>query len=243
MLKCCRPIALFVFLGVFAFINNSRGQSALSADTSSLQNALAYFQNAVGDKAHLYTGKEYTYPPKGIKGHQFFSSGRMLPGEIFYDGTLYTNIPLLFDIHQQVVVIENYGVEDKIFLLGEKIKYFSIEGHRFENVALTGTKDENTGSLYDVVFSGKASVLVKRLKRIKNPVKAEEPPEFVEEDVLYIRNDNTLYAVDDKAALLRALHDKNDLLKQYLRKNRFRFKKNIEKELVMTAAYYTTLNK
>ena len=39
------------------------------------------------------------------------------------------------------------------------------------------------------------------------------------------------------------LIDKKDLVKSFIRKNKFRFKKNIESELVATAKYYSTLNK
>jgi hypothetical protein len=83
---------------------------------------------------------------------------------------------------------------------------------------------------------------VKRLKRIKNALKAEDPPEFVEEDAFFIRNGTSLYVVDNRSSLLDALKDKKELIKRYIQKNKFRLKKNVEKELVMTAAYYSTLN-
>ena len=141
-------------------------------------------------------------------------------------------------------MVNRYNENTRIKLLNEKLKYFTVSGHRFENIALTEGKDENISSgIYDIVFDGKASVLVKRVKRIKNPVKAEDPPEFVEEDVFYIRNGNSLYAVDNRSSLIHSMNDKGELIKTYIRKNKFRFKKNIEKELIMTAAYYSTLNK
>ena len=45
-----------------------------------------------------------------------------------------------------------------------------------------------------------------------------------------------------KTRSLQAFSDKKDFVKAFIRKNKFRFKKNIEKELIMTAEYYSTLN-
>jgi hypothetical protein len=241
----CRCLFISVLLLSFFASNKTNGQTSSSSDQSaSFKNTLTWFQNEIGEDAHLYTGKEYTPYEKGIKGDPFFVSAQMQSSDIFYDGTLYTNIPLLFDIVRQEIVVNRYNQNVRIQLLSEKVKYFTLEGHRFENIALAEGKEEySSNGIYDVLFDGKASVLVKRIKRIKNPVKAEEPPVFVEEDVFYIRNGNSLYAVDSKGSLLQALNDQREPAKSYLRKNKFRFKKNIEKELIMIAAYYSTLNK
>ncbi|MEO8766305.1 MAG: hypothetical protein ABI416_18540 [Ginsengibacter sp.] len=244
MTNCCWPFKFVAILlsCLFAFpaIN---GQTSSSNQSSALNAAITYFNNEIGEDAHLYTGKEYSPYEKGIKGHPFFESPEMESNSIFYDGILYTNIPLLFDIVRQEVVINRYKQDVRIKLLSEKIKYFTFSGHRFENMALTGGKDESTSTgIYDIVFNGKVKVLIKRFKRIKNSLKAEDPPAFVEEDEFFIRNGTRLFAVDNKGSLLDALKDKKDLIKTFTRKNKFRFKKNIEMELKMATAYYSTLN-
>jgi hypothetical protein len=231
-----------MFISLLA-VNKTSGQSSTSDQSVSFRNSLAYFQNEIGEDAHLFTGKEYTPYDKIIKGHPFFISPLMESNTLFYDGILYTNIPLLFDIVRQQIVINRYNKNIRITLLSEKVKYFTVAGHRFENIALIEGKDGYTGEgIYDIVFDGKASVLVKRIKRIKYPLKAEDPPGFVEEDEFYIRNGSNLYPVDNKGSLLQALHDKKELIKTYIRKSRFKFRKNLEKELMITTAYYSTLN-
>ena len=76
-----------------------------------------------------------------------------------------------------------------IKLLNEKIKYFTFDGHRFENIFSSEGRDGNiTNTFYDIMFNGKACVLVKRIKHIKNGIKAEDPTSFVEQDELYVRN-------------------------------------------------------
>jgi hypothetical protein len=242
MTNCCYLFICMMLPAVLAF-NKTNGQTSSSDELASFKNSIAYFQNEMGADIHLYTGKEYTPYEKGIKGNPFFFSAEMENNDVFYDGTLYTNVPLLFDIVRQEIVVNRYNQNVRITLLNEKVKYFTLAGHRFENIALNEGKDESAGNtIYDLVFNGRASVYVKRSKRIKNPVKAEDPPEFVEEDMFYIRNGSILYAVDNRSTLLQALKDKNELIKAYLRKNGFKFKKKLEKELIMTAAYYSTLN-
>jgi len=244
MTNCCCLYIGITFISLFAFYKTN-GQTSSSSDRSaSFRNSLSYFQNEIGADSHLYTGKEYTPYEKGIKGHSFFMSDQMQNSDLFYDGTLYTNIPLLFDIVRQEIVINRYHQNVRMKLLSEKVKYFILAGHRFENITLAEGKEEYlSNGIYDIIFDGKASVLVKRLKRIRYPLKAEDPPGFVEEDLFYIRNGNSLYAVDSRSSLLQALDDKGELIKAYVRKSKFRFKKNIEKELMMAAAYYSTLNK
>ena len=242
MTNCGSPLMITMFISLFALFKTN-GQ-AFSPGQPSFKNPIEYFQNEIGEDAHLFTGKEYTPYSKEIKGHPFFVADQMQNSDIFYDGTLYTNIPLLFDIVRQEIVIYRYNQNVRMRLLSEKVKYFTLAGHKFENITLSEGKDENISNrIYDIVFDGAASVLVKRVKRIRYPLKAEEPPVFIEEDVLYIRNGNSLYFVDNRSSLLQAMNDKKELIKKYIRKNKFRFKKNIEKEVIMITSYYITLNK
>src|SRR5665811_375840 len=201
-------------------------------------------RNQIQEDAQLYTGKEFIKYSVNIKGYPFFETDQMQTASIFYDGTLYENVPLLYDVVAQEIVINRYNSDERIRLLNEKIKYFIFDGHRFENIFSVEGRDENvTNIFYDIMFTGKASVLVKRIKHIKSAIRAEDPTSFVEEDELYVRNGNNLYAIDGKNSTLQAFGDKKNEVKNFIKKNKFRFKKNMEKELVMTAEYYSTLNK
>ena len=123
----------------------------------------------------------------------------MQNGTVFYDGTLYENVPLLYDIVSQEIVINRYNSDERMKLLNEKIKHFTFDGYRFENIFSVEGKDENVSStIYEIMSEGRAGVLAKRIKRIKNGLKAEDPTSFVEEDELYIRKGKNLYAIDSK---------------------------------------------
>jgi hypothetical protein len=233
----------FILLAIIFPFNKTVAQtSATQSEPDSFIHAKAFFRDKIKEDAHLYTGKEFIKYSVNIKGHPYFETDQMQNGTIFYDGTLYENIPLQYDITGQSVVINRFNTDERILLLDEKIKYFTFDGHRFENIFSVEGKDENiTNTFYDVMFNGKASVLVKRIKHIKNGLHPEDPASFVEEDELYVRNGKNLYAIDSKNSALQAFSDKKDLVKTFIRKNKFRFKKNTEKELIIIADYYSTL--
>lgn len=239
-----RFVPVFILLAISLPFNKTAAQnSAIQSEPVSFTNAKDFFQNQIKEDAHLYTGKEFIKYSVNIKGHPFFETDQMQSGDISYDGTLYENITLLFDIVNQQVVINRYNSEERIQLLNEKLKYFTFDGKRFENIFSIEGKDENVSStIYEIMSEGKASLLVRRIKKIKNGLKAEDPTSFIEEDEFYVRKEKSLYAIDGKESVMEAFSDKKDLVKTFIRKNRFRFKKNIEKELIATAEYYSTLN-
>lgn len=241
-MRCLFCSTFVVALFIFPF-NIITGQSSITAAGSSLLSAKAYFQNEIKDNMHLFTGKKYYKYEPGLQGFPFFETNQMQSADIFYDGNLYKNIPLLFDIVRQLAVINQYQQETRIQLLTEKIEYFTLNGHRFENISFDkgGVNSVNKG-LFDIVFTGKASVLVKRIKNIKKGFRAEDPYSFSEEDEYFVKKEKGLFNAGNKKAVMLAFDDKKDFVRIFIKKNNLKFKKSIEKDLIMTAAYYSTLN-
>ena len=240
-MTCLYP---FVFTGLLFTFNKTIAQEASSDQSTAYSNIKAWYEKEIGGDSHLFTGKEYAPYKSGIQGTQFFISPQMQNSTIFYDGALYEDVPLLFDQVRQVVVINRYDDNTRIKLLSEKIKYFIISGHRFENIILNqGNVEDLNSGFYDVIFNGRASALVSRIKKVEMTLNPEDPPKFTERDKIFIRNGNIFYPVDNAGSIIKALSDKKDLIRTFIRKNKFRFKKNTEEELVKTVAYYETLIK
>lgn len=237
-----RYLFIIFVIGLFPFYSSGQISTA-SNESISFLNSKELYQNAIGADSHLYTGEAYYRNGVSLNGNPFFMSDSMQRNDIFYDGTLYKNVPLLFDIVKQEVIITRFHSNEKIQLVDAKIKYFTFAGHRFENF-LQETTDKNiSNNIYDVIYSGKVSVLVKRLKMFKPGLAPEDPHRFVKIDKIFVRRDSNLFEIKNKNSVLDAFADKETLVKSFTRKHRFRFKKNKEKELIMTAAYYDTLIK
>src|SRR5450631_1679752 len=123
-------VPTFLLLTVLFPLNKTTAQtSSLQSIPDSFINVKEFFQNEIKEDAHLYTGKEFIKYSVNIKGHPFFETDQMQNGTIFYDGTLYENVPLLYDIVGQEVVINRFDSGEGIRLLNEKIKYFTFDGH------------------------------------------------------------------------------------------------------------------
>jgi hypothetical protein len=232
-----------LLLTLFTLSETNAQSISEGSRSEALMNVQNYFQNTIGEDAHIFTGREYLGYAAFIKGHPFFLTDQMQQCEIFYDGTLYENIPLLFDIVSQKIVINRYNQNDTISLLNAKIKYFVLQGHRFENLSFSeGNEEIIRQGIYDILLAGKVNLLVKRIKNIRDGLKATDPVSFVEEDEFFVKRGKDLIQVYSKNSVLEALNDKSNLVKIFARKNHFRFKKNIEKELLQTVAYYFKLN-
>jgi hypothetical protein len=214
-------------------------------------NIEAYYQHKITDEAFLFTGKQYSPYEAGLIGTPFYKTDKMQKGDIFYDGNLYRNVPMLFDNVRQQVIINNYQHTAWLQLLSEKVKYFVFDGYRFERFDIFSNPNETaeaTNAFYEIMFAGKTSVLVKREKIIKKGKKSDNPnfrsaPDFfIENDAFFIKNNNKLYPVSGKKDVINSLEDKKSSVKNFIRKNHLRFKKDFEKDLVTTAAYYSSLN-
>ena len=221
-----------------------------SVRDSAFSTVEAYYQDKIKDNALLFTGKEYAPYEAGLKGSPFYKTDKMQNGDIFYDGNLYRNVPMVFDIVRQQVVINNYEHTAWLQLLSEKVKYFVFDGHQFEEFGVLTSSNENTDAtngFYEIVFTGKTFVLAKRQKIIKkgkksdNPNFSSAPDFFIEKDIFFIRNGNNLYPVSSKKEVLKSLENKKSSIKNFIRKNHLHFKKDFEKDLIETAAYYSSL--
>jgi hypothetical protein len=109
----------------------------------------------IGAQAPLYNGIEHIMYPR-MTGHPYFDQEGMQYGSIVYEGILYRNIPMLYDlVRDQPIVFNREG-----YMLGlsrEKVKEFSLSGHRFIHTP---------SGFYDLLCSGTITILAKRTKSI-----------------------------------------------------------------------------
>jgi hypothetical protein len=228
-------IALII---LFTLVTNYSAlcQNSINESDTPFNKAIAYYQNVVGANSFIYTGKEYIGYDISIEGDPYFKWDSLQKGDIYYDGNLYKDVPMLYDIVKQVVVIDRYQANPRISLLNEKIKYFTLNGHRFVN-----ERAENGNAFFDILSDGRVGVWVKRVKTIRKPMHAENPDFFKETDEIYIKKGDALYPVSNRNSVLLVFNDKRRQVKTFIRKKRLRFKKHIEPDLVQTVSFYSTL--
>src|SRR5882762_9573262 len=157
---------------------------------SAVKNAHELYTRSLGVGSHLLNGVQYKEHNANFDdvGHPYFESDDWVEGSVNYDGELYEDVAILYDLVSEKVVIEHPYAGIKLELISEKIDYFSLPGHRFVRLDADTMKNSSirTG-FYDVLYDGRVKFYVKRHKEKKEEIaQGEIQVEFIEIDRLYI---------------------------------------------------------
>ena len=211
---------------------------------SSINQAIGLYYKAIGENAHLYNGSEYmqyiVFNPAKDR-NPFFQNIFMQNGTVMYDGTVYHDVPLTYDVYKDVLIGMRYSWNYRIQLVTDKVDFFELAGHYFRLL-----REDSTASLpdgwgfYEKLYEGKSiSVLAKRKrKKEERYYSAEFTTYFFQNDHYYIKKDGTYFPVNSKSSVLDVLKDKKKEIRKYLRKNNISFKPSPENGMISAAAYY-----
>ncbi len=242
--KWLRVTTLFL---LYVILSNMAEAQGLSNDSLKNYPDLAYtvhlYYTSAGENSHLYTGYEYMTPDHRIKGNPYFLTDILTPANIFYDRTLYQNIPVLYDMERDLVVINRLDQNFKISLISEKLDSFLLQNHTFIRVARDSVHGvELVSGFYDRLYGGRSTVLVKRRKVVLDiPEYNSFRVEYREQDVYYVKFAGRYVEVNNKSSVLKLFRTRKSEIKSFLRKNKLKFKSDFEKTLVTASAYYDQL--
>ncbi|HEV8507979.1 MAG TPA: hypothetical protein VGQ53_21400 [Chitinophagaceae bacterium] len=227
-------IPLFFSLAVFAqdFLPDSLVYEQALNQTINYNNSLATKTSG------LYTGSLYVRDYYRVKGHPFFETDSLERGDVFYNGVLYKNVALLYDLSHDNLVTK-YAEDANLVLVREKVAYFKLRGHLF----VAGSNAVDRG-FYDVLYTGKIEILAQRKKELVPWSKSMEfDATFSQMNNYFIYKDSSYYKINSKQELLDALNDKKTALKDFISKNKPDFRKNFEKALLGIVVYYDQITK
>jgi len=115
-------------------INHAYGQ-AKTADTVLVANMGNAYNNAIGRQSGLYRGSSYSIYNVHSKGNAYFNdSTALVTGAVNYDGIQYHDVPLLYDLYQDILVSR---LQNSVFLyhfLDDKVANFDMPGHHFVRI-------------------------------------------------------------------------------------------------------------
>ena len=103
------------FLSSFYSRAQAPGNDSLLVERSK-QAAISLYNQATHDILPLYNGSEFVNTNYTVAYNPFYASVELTPGNIWYDGTEYRNVPLIYDILTDEVVINYQGMNYKIRL-------------------------------------------------------------------------------------------------------------------------------
>ena len=232
-------IILMVISGLNAIYAQIRTPKSLSGDTA-ISNTIALYTRQVGAQSAIYNGCEYQFDRINV-GHAFFNTARFTNGNIVCDDILYTDIPMLYDIVRDVLVIQGLNQIQITSLASNRISRFTCFGYTF----IRKSGDYSNGSVpepgfYQRLYDGQIKVWAKNKKTI------DEITDFgyllkrvaVEKSRYYIDKKGTWFEVDGKQSVLEVLQDKKKEIHHFITKKKLRFRKDFNDALVQIVAYY-----
>ena len=232
-----RTILFLFILNIIGFVQaqNFKPDSSFLADAQ--KSAVQLYSQSLSAQSHLYNGSAYTEYRSQNEEHPYFID-EWLEGTIQYDGDLYENVPLLYDISKDKLITDHQYTVNKIELINERIGYFTIKDHLF--VPLENKK--LVKGFYELAYDGLTKVYVRYQKALQSKrVDYSIENLFEEKTIYYILKDNRYITVKSKGSVLKVLEDKKTELKKFIRDNHLGFKSYRTKDITRLVQHYDQL--
>lgn len=197
--------------------------------------------SSLGNNYRLYTGAEYVRNGLKANGHAFFQSDSTLAGSLFYDGATYDNIPLQYDLVTDEVFIYDNINNVSISLVKDKLPRFTIGGHTFVTIKADSTTNISSKKFYELLNDAPYALYGRYDKKLVFPTNREDALKYTSSQAYYLKLKDQYIRIDGQRSLLRALDDKRDELKKFIRQNDPDFKHNPGNAYAMVIHYYTQL--
>ena len=219
----------------WAFAQNAKVDSSFIADAK--KNVIASYSNAISAQSHLYNGSAYTeYISQNDENPYFIDE--WIEGSVEYDEEFHDNVPLLYDISLDRIVVDNPYSIKKVMLVFEKVAAFTIQDHHF--VMLKNTPLQV--GYYELAYDGPSKVYVRHRKTLQSKaVDYSVVNLFEERKLYYIYKNGTFYSVRGKRSVLKLLEDKKKELKKFIRDNKLQFGNDKARDISRLVQYYDQL--
>lgn len=234
----------YALIGVGA--NSALAQNRQSDSTVFLQAILYHrqaYQTLMGQNTRLYNGtdyKEVILNPQD-KGHPYFASTEWQKGFIEYDGQLYENVDLMYDIVGDKILTRQYAMSKKIELIADRVRSFSINGHTFIYVSRSDSSTKLPPGFYNKLAAGEVSAYVKRKKRFYEYIDSRQiVKDYKDETTYYLLKNGTVFPIKTKKELYRVMGVKKSLVKSEFRERNMVFRNQKEEALTLAAKIYNS---
>ena len=224
-----------VFANGFLFGQTVKGDSSFIATAKA--NTIARYSNSISGQSHLYNGSAYSEYVSQREEHPYFID-EWIEGSVIYDEEYHDNVPLLYDISADRVIVDNPFSIKKVMLVNEKVTEFTIQGHHFVQLKNTPLPVGH----YELTYDGVTKVYVRHRKTLQSrPVDYSIINEFEEKKLYYIYKGGTYFSVRGKGSVLKLLEDKKKELKKFIRDNKLQFGSDKARDISRLVQYYDQL--
>jgi hypothetical protein len=236
---CIIPVLVFCLLTKTFLYAQVPGTSA-GTDRTAQENAIADYYQFTSDESHLFNGYEYVAAVYNESTNPLFKGSWLSSGELCYDGVVYHDVPLMYDITKDLVITNRFNMDYRFVLVSEKISYFKVLDHHFVRLSTDSlSKTKMANGFYDLLYDGRIQVYAKRQKkREENSRDFDLIVRVVEHDSYFISKGRDFYPVHTKKELFAIFRDRKSDIRRYLRKSSIKFSRDPELAIQKSAAYY-----
>lgn len=231
-------IALVVSLSAFPQVPNDT-----AFVVTAMKNTIQLHEAALGAQAKLYNGSKYLAPAHTLEEHPYFFSEDWITGSVFYDGELFRNVSLMYDLFNNSLITEHIPSGHAIQLIPEKLQYFTLGNHYFERIENESVANSLPQTdFYQVLYGGETKILARRQKTLYEKIHETTIERFFEEKSRYfILRNGVYFPVRSKTSVLKLLQDKKQDLKKFIKQKHMPFSQHRELLLKDLVEYYDTL--
>jgi hypothetical protein len=235
-----------VLLSLHCYCLQTSGQSAVT-DTALIQKAkekaIGVYQQFEGDQSRLFNGKlyrDYTIPLTA--GHPYFHTDQFETGTIWYDGMVFEDIPVLYNIVSEEVITPHYNKVQWISLRNDKVSAFSFGRHYIVKIIADSASPDITTGFYQQLYGGKTAALKKRSKFLVEGISNNQLARTMRVvERRYLFHDGKWNRVSSLRSVLKLVDGHNAAIRQHLRSARIKYRKRPDEALSRIAAYYDQL--
>lgn len=212
-----------------------------SADVASITyNLIRHYQSNFTKTSNFYNGAEYIRPLPGTKGHPFLDTDTLQNGNVFFDGILYQDVMIAYDLVTGVLITIGYQ-NINLIPVPHKIGYFMIKGRLF--IPLPNNLEDKSGiqGYFEMLYQNELKVLAHYKKAAVRAFKAEDPYTFKTYTTYYIQQQQKLVKIENEKKLLELFDNKKEDIKAFLRKNNLSFKTRPVPTMIKSIEYYMSI--
>ncbi|GAB3895170.1 hypothetical protein [Spirosoma agri] len=217
----------------------------VSADSSFLaaarNQAVTSYETALTEKTHLYTGHEFIPHDRRIKIHPYFATDSLQSGSITYNGLVYHDVMMLYDVVRDELAIQAPKNVFRIRPHTEQVRTFSLGNHQFARIVGDSAAGVRTG-FYNILHKGRVQFLAKRIKAVHEDISGGVyKADYLVKDRYYILKDGLYHEVRTKRSVFRLFPDQSASLRKYLRSARLKFSEQREEAITALVKQYEKL--
>ena len=234
--------SFFVFSLFYLIVLPGYGQGT-KQDTvflsSSIENTRALFEKSIGVQSNLYNGvhaKRYNYDIAELLPFYFPDWEN---GSVQYDHELYSNVPLLYDLVLDKVIVSQILTAAEIELITIKTDWFTLRDHTFIHLRQDPLVKYIDDGFYELLYDGNIRLYAKKKKIIKEHIEGLKiEHEISAVDRYFIYKEGHYTPVKKLSSVLAVLSDKDKELKSYSKQSKLNFKKRTEASLKQIVRFY-----